>query len=183
MNKQEMRRTVRAMAGDRDIRRAQSEMICRHILDSDIYRQSHVIGGYMPMPHEADIRPVLLDALNTGKTLALPLCGQAPYMTLRHVRSMDELVPGRYGILEPQESAAVIQPQQLDLLLVPLEAVDAQGYRLGKGGGYYDCLLGQADVPAIGCALNWQRVELLPRDAWDQPLDVCAAPDGLHCFR
>lgn len=182
MTKREWRSHLRALHEGREVRDRQSAALCRHILNSDEYKSACVIGGYMPLPREADVLPVLTDALAQGKMLALPLCGQAPHMTLRRVDSLDELVPGAYGIPEPHESSAVIPLSQVDLLLVPLEGIDKSGMRLGKGGGYYDHLLAGANVKTIGCALTWQWAESLPAESWDEPLYACADEAGVHVF-
>ncbi len=182
MNKKELRQYLRMQHQGQAERARQSLLLCRSILESEMYRSARVIGGYMPLRREADITPVLEDALLQGKTLALPLCGDAPYMTLRRVCSLDELVPGAYGILEPRADAPEIPVQELDLLLVPLEGIDRKGFRLGKGGGYYDCLLSAARVPTLGCALSWQWTEAVPHEAWDIPLKACADCRGIHRF-
>lgn len=182
MSKSEWRKCFRSLHEGRAVRDAQSAAICRHILQSPEYKSAHVIGGYMPLLCEADIRPVLLSALREGKKLVLPLCAKAPHMTLRLTRTMDELVPGAYGILQPRECAAIIPVTDVDLLLVPLEGIDRSGIRLGKGGGYYDRLLADADIMTIGCALTWQWTERLPKEPWDKPLQACADKNGLHHF-
>ena len=182
MNKAAWRKHIRSLHQGKEARDAQSAALCRHILASKIYQNARVVGGYMPLPKEADVLPVLIDALRQGKTLVLPLCENAPQMTLRRVSSLEELIPGAYGILEPRETAEIIPVEQLDLLLVPLEGIDADGFRLGKGGGYYDCILKDADVYTIGCALSWQLVKQLPHDAWDKPLKAFADMAGLHKF-
>lgn len=156
--------------------------MCRHILECDEYKSARVVGGYMPLAREADVLAVLTDALDQGKVLAMPLCGQAPHMSLRRVDSLDELVPGAYGILEPKENAPIIPVAEVDVLLVPLEGIDRIGIRLGKGGGYYDHLLSGRNVKTIGCALKWQWAEHLPADSWDEPLYACADEDGVHVF-
>lgn len=182
MNKRQLRAQLRLCHEGREARDLQSTEICRHILNYPEYMDARIVGGYMPLPHEADITPVLLDALEKGKTLALPLCGEAPHMTLRAVSSMEELVPGAYGIPEPKADAPVIPVEEVDLLLVPLEGIDRAGFRLGKGGGYYDCLLSGAEVLTVGCAMSWQWMEQLPRESWDKPLSACADMVGIHFF-
>lgn len=183
MNKQLLRKEIRARHEGMDARNTQSSLICHRILKSEVYQRAHVVAGYMPLPREADVTDVLQDALRSGKTLVLPLCESAPRMTLRRVASLEELVPGTYGILEPNADAPVIPVQAVDVLLVPLEGVDEAGYRLGKGGGYYDHLLAEASPMTIGCALSWQRVKALPREEWDVPLTACADWKGLHYFK
>ena len=66
-------------------------------------------------------------------------------------------------------------------MLMPLCAVDSAGYRLGKGGGCYDRYVAARSLRAlrVGVALGYQRVDTIPTDPWDVPLDACAFPDGL----
>lgn len=165
-----------------EMRADESERICRHIIASRWYRKAQVIAGYVPLKWEADITPVLQHALASGKTLALPLCGTAPHMTLRRVTALEELHPGAYGIPEPSAEAEIIPPEEVQLLLIPLEGIAEDGTRLGKGGGYYDRLLAGCDAYAMGCALSWQRVERIPREEWDRPLCACADRDGIREF-
>lgn len=175
-----LRRYLRRMHRGEAARAEESGLICRHILASDWYRQTEVLGGYMPLKWEADITPVLLDALRSGRTLALPLCGPAPRMTLRRVASLEELVPGAFGIPEPREDAPAIPVAQVGLLLTPLEGIDPRGMRLGKGGGYYDRLLAGSAVRTMGCALSWQLAAHIPADPWDRPLSAWADCTGVH---
>jgi len=173
---------LRSLQADEKVRAAQSSAICSCILSSKEYRKASVIGGYVPLPWEADVMPVLLDALASGKKLALPLCGKAPEMSLRLVSSLEALVPGAYGIPAPAENTEIVDTETVDLLLVPLEGIDSEGFRLGKGGGYYDHLLAQSRVFTVGCAFSWQWVEGVPREPWDQPLSACADMQGMHYF-
>jgi 5-formyltetrahydrofolate cyclo-ligase len=84
------------------------------------------------------------------------------------------MVPGVHDIPVPPDNADVVVPQ---VLVVPLLAFDRQGYRLGYGGGFYDRTLealrglGGA-VTAIGFAFAGQEVESVPRESFDQPLDI-----------
>lgn len=178
-----LRQYLRSLHGGAQARAEESRLICRGILQSDWYREALVVAGYVPLKWEADVTDVLRHVLQSGRKLALPLCGNAPEMTLRRVTSLQELVPGRYGIPEPREDTEIIGVDAVHLLLVPLEGVGPDGMRLGKGGGYYDCLLAGRDVRSMGCALSWQRAEHIPADVWDRPLSACADRDGVHIFR
>lgn len=81
----------------------------------------------------------------------------------------------RFGIREPRNRTR-LPAWQLDFLLLPLVGFDAQGQRLGMGGGFYDRLL--ADLARrprrprlIGLAHDLQQVANLPVAAWDRPVD------------
>ena len=75
-------------------------------------------------------------------------------------------MPGVWDIPIPDESAAEVLP---DVLLVPMLAFDAKGYRLGYGGGFYDRTLEKLralkTVVAIGVAYGAQMVDEVPRGA------------------
>lgn len=183
MNKQDMRRMLRTHRGTKQERDSQSELLSRQILNSDVYRNARVIAGYAALPHEADVTKVIEAAIAEGKTVVMPLCGPAPRMTMRRIGGLNELQTGRYGIPEPSAEAPVVSAECIDLLLVPLEGIDQNGYRLGKGGGYYDSILERTAGYALGCALTWQMVKEIPRDPWDKPLSACATIHGVHVFR
>ena len=72
--------------------------------------------------------------------------------------------------------------EQLGLLLIPALACDGAGIRLGYGGGWYDRLRADptwAQVPALAVLPRGCRVERLPRDPWDVPLQGWIDEDGL----
>ena len=182
MNKSAARKMLRTRFVGMEARDEQSKLMCRHITESDIYKSAGVIGAYMPMPHEADITPVLQHVLLQGKSLALPLCGPGRSMTFHSVKNLNTLQPNAWGIPEPDPDAPLIPLEDIDLLLVPLEGIDAHGYRLGKGGGYYDRALQGQTVFTLGCALSWQWTDEIPRELHDMPLCGCADARGIHIF-
>jgi 5-formyltetrahydrofolate cyclo-ligase len=90
----------------------------------------------------------------------------------------------RYGIAEP---VVLKRPPRLDLILLPLVAFDAQGRRLGMGGGYYDRLLQRARASRrplrVGHAFGAQQVAAVPVAAHDVRLDAVVTEQGLRRFR
>lgn len=82
----------------------------------------------------------------------------------------------RFGLREPL-TRGYKQPEALDALLMPLVGFDAQGQRLGMGGGFYDRLLaqlrGRVKRPQlIGLAHQCQEVLTVPTASWDESVDV-----------
>lgn len=144
------------------------------------------LGLYWPLPGEVDLRE--LESLLPGR-LALPAVVPAeagtdlgPRLVFRPWRGGEPLEPDSCRIPAPLASAGELPAQALGLLLVPALACDAAGIRLGYGGGWYDRLRADpawAQVPALAVLPRGCRVEQLPRDPWDVPLQGWIDEEGL----
>ncbi len=69
-----------------------------------------------------------------------------------------------------------------DLVVVPGLAFDAEGFRLGLGGGHYDRTLARHACATLGLAFECQRLRRLPRDPWDRPVVALATERTLYTF-
>ena len=140
-----------------------------------------VVGGYHAHRDEADPALLLKALAQLGAHIAFPRVVAKDVALEFHLMSDGEILsPGRHGIHEPLAHWPKVRPR---LLLVPLLAYDDQGYRLGYGGGYYDRTLAAcAGARAIGVAYGGQRMETLPHDRHDQPLDAILTEQGLKEF-
>lgn len=174
-----LRREIRSRYAGDEARTAQSEAICRHIRSSVYYQQAACVAAYMPLRREADVTPLLRDALAQGKRLLLPRVEGDGVMTFRRIERLDQLIAGSYGLLEPAPDTAVADVNEAELLLVPLEGIDREGRRLGKGGGYYDRVLPGFTGTAMGVALSWQWEAQIPAEPWDVRLPMTVDHTGL----
>ena len=121
---------------------------------------------------EPDTRELIAELLRRGKTVALPRCLPGRRMEARAVTCLEALRPGAYGIPEPGTDCPVVERDGIDLILAPCLCCDRQGYRLGRGAGYYDrYLAGYGGVTAALCPEEWLQEEL-PRDAFDRPVEL-----------
>jgi 5-formyltetrahydrofolate cyclo-ligase len=131
------------------------------------------VSGFWPMAEELDIRPLMIELHNQGCQLALPVvvAKKQPLM-FRAWRPGDPLEAGVFGTLHPSPRREVVEP---DALIVPLLAVDEEGWRLGYGGGFYDrtleALRAKKNVTAVGVGFNDQIVPEVPHGSSDQRLD------------
>lgn len=144
-------------------------------------REPRCVGAYAPLPGEFDVLPLLARWLgaNSDASAALPVVTAADAPLEFHRWTPDSaLMPGRYGIPVPVDA----HPLQPDLLLVPCVGYDADGYRLGYGGGFYDRTLarGPSRPFTVGLACAATRQAHLPREPHDLPLDLILseAADG-----
>lgn len=134
----------------------------------------------MAMGAEAD-PAVLVDVLvRDGFRTCLPVVQPIGNpLVFRAWQPGEPLMARTWGIMEPAESAPLIEP---DVLLVPLLAFDRAGARLGYGGGYYDRTLARLrarkTVIAIGLAFAAQELPGVPSDNHDQRLDWVLTESG-----
>ena len=91
------------------------------------------------------------------------------------------LVPGPFGIPEPDPlHSRLLPPEELDAVLVPCVGFDAEGNRLGHGGGYYDRYLRRCpQTAAILTAFETQRLERVPREEHDLSFSVLVTENGV----
>jgi len=143
-----------------------------------------IAGAYVALPGEADPNALLKRLAAKGHAIAFPRVAAKDEALSFHLwRDGQQFRPGPFGIPEPSADLPLAIPR---VLLVPLLAFDAQGYRIGYGGGYYDrtlaSLRANGEISAIGIAFAGQEVDSVPHDANDQRLDMIVTENGLKRF-
>ena len=88
-----------------------------------------------------------------------------------------------YNIYEPV-TCEIIEPQLLDVVLIPMLVFDKRGYRVGYGKGYYDRFLQECNADCLKIGLNYFEAEEVIEDAneYDVPLDFCITPQKVYAF-
>lgn len=141
-----------------------------------------VLGGYWPFRDELDSRPLFHHFHARGHACGLPVItgpasgGRVRPLAFRPWRPEMKLAKGRLGEPVPPPDAdygtGELSP---DILLVPLLAFDARGYRIGYGGGHFDATLAELraakPILAVGLAYAAQEVDEVPHEARDERLD------------
>jgi 5-formyltetrahydrofolate cyclo-ligase len=153
------------------------------------YAAAKTVMFYIDVRSEVRTRHNLIDALATGKKIVVPYCVDGE-LELFHLESMDELETGMYRILEPKAelrtiAAKKVQPEDLDLIMVPGVAFDKNGGRTGHGKGYYDKLLEHAkpETPLVGIAFECQLFPEIPCGDHDIYMDKVVTESAVYTGR
>lgn len=148
----------------------------------DLVPEGATIGLYRADPGEAPASSYARFFFERGHRIALPWLTdlKSPLIFREHTDPFAEsdLAKGYYGLMQPSENAAVVDP---DVLFMPLVAFTERGARLGQGGGFYDrYLAAHPGVTAIGMAWDIQRVDELPIEPHDMPLTAIVTPTRIY---
>lgn len=148
------------------------------------YRNAKTIMLYVNAGQEVVTRTIMSYASRQAKTVALPLCvdTEAHLMEARLWNAEYRLKPGAYGIPEPDPAAPVIDPKDIDLVVLPCVSCDPELNRLGHGAGYYDRYM---DGLAEGCAkvaLCYERIMLeeIPTEPHDKKVDMVITEENIY---
>ena len=154
-----------------------SQRICATFLALPEYQQARTVMFYIDVRSEVRTRQALPEALKSGKKIVVPWCNEQGELELFHLTSLDELATGMYRILEPRPELRSlpekqVQPEDLDLVMVPGVAFDRTGARMGHGKGYYDKLLWRARrAPLVALAFECQLFPEIPTAPHDIFMD------------
>lgn len=178
--RQAMRRLRRELA-DKDER---SREIMQRVSGLEAFQRAGCVLFYVDMGDEVRTRSLLADMLTTEKQVGVPYCIDGRLEAV-HLKTMLELHPGAYGILEPNGQLRIdpdrrLHPEAVDIVLVPGVAFDRDGRRLGQGKGYYDKLLKglSSRCLKVGLAYDRQLVERVPVTGHDVQMDLVITETG-----
>lgn len=181
MNKAKLRRSLlktRQLMPEAEWRE-KSDRICHYLKASPQFLQAQTILAYFSIRQEPELS-LLFN--NSRQRWGFPrIVGKS---LLWHSWKLGEpLQKGDYGIFEPKADSPALEPDHVDLILVPAIACDHKGYRLGYGGGFYDRMLSLpewAAKPTIGIIFKLADLPELPVDEWDVKLHGVCTESGLR---
>lgn len=175
MDKKALRRSIAEQK--RRLTEAQIEAASRRLLEQlvrhPLYRAATSIYGYLSYNQEVRTEPILRRAEADGKRVAVPkVCGdEMKFLRLDWAK----IASGYRGIPEPTDGEVADDTDAL--VLMPGLAFDAQGHRLGYGGGFYDRFLAAEPHPTIALCYDFQLLDRLETEDHDIPVDaVLSAP-------
>ena len=129
------------------------------------------ILAYYSLPDEVDTRQLLDDLVSEGKTVLLPKVIDDENMEIRRYTGRQDLEEGSLHLMEPI-GEPFTDYEDIDIVVLPGLAFDAEGHRLGRGRGYYDRFLHRKNHPfCVGICFDFQKVAEVPVDEYDIPVD------------
>lgn len=182
--KQELRKNILAVRRGMSPEEvaAGSVRLAGHLCSWPIYQAAKNIMLYLAMPDEPHLDKVISHALAAGKTLCVPHMRETRgLMDAAIITNLDDLVVGQFNLLTPNPATLkLLDPSELDLIIVPGVAFDKDGRRLGMGAGYYDRFLLKANkAELIGAAWAAQILEKVPTDNHDRPVNYLLTEEGI----
>ncbi len=140
------------------------------------------LSGYMPINTEIDPLPAMAEAAAYGPVGVPVIKGAGQPLSFSRWDPEGEMVQGPFKAMVPVHDD-FFDPE---ILIVPLVAFDAQGGRLGYGGGFYDrtleMLRAKRPTLAIGFAFDAQQAAGLPLEPTDQRLDLVVTESRVLSF-
>ncbi len=157
----------------KDDRKTKSNQISERLLTSSAFRAADTIHFYLAIRSEVQTDRMIAEAFRLKKRVAIPILHrQDKTLTLSAWIDANFLQPGPFGILTlPASLQKKIEPDEVQVWILPGVAFDIEGNRLGSGGGYYDRLLAKTDGIIIGLAFDVQVTNRIPMMDTDIPVD------------
>jgi 5-formyltetrahydrofolate cyclo-ligase len=154
-------------AEDRAVRTA---AIVRKLDEMISARSNEIVSAYWPIRAEPDLRSWMRAAYLRGLRVALPIAIQLGQpMTFREWRPDSKMTRGLWKIPYPADGPEVSPTT----VLAPLVGFDAECYRLGYGGGFFDRTLAVMirKPVVIGLGYLQLRVATIFPQCHDIPMD------------
>lgn len=166
---------------------ALSQLVLDRVLNHPYLQQPRLIASYLSCSGELDTITLNEQLQNKQHQLCLPVISptERGIMDFHRYHSLAELKPNKFNIPEPLPSKeSLVQPHELELVVVPLVGFTGSGARLGMGGGYYDRILKQISPNCLklGLAYDFQRNDEIESKDWDVPLDEIITPTQHYRF-
>lgn len=181
MTKQEIREKILSMRRGLTSKYIDDESakIYELLTESGIFEGAGTVLSYSDFDNE--VRTAMLTGwlMFRGMRLYLP-CVRKKEMFAADIKSAG-LELSKFGIAQPKfGEASFLEPEKIDVVIVPGIAFDRNGHRIGFGCGYYDDFLKRArQAKKIALAYDFQIVDFIPAETHDVRVDVIVTPDGI----
>jgi len=174
----------RAALGEEE-RKTKSRIIQQKILDLPEFKKAKVVLLFLDFRGEVETMALAEATIALKKRLILPRC--APQGILLPIEVSDltqDLEPGAFGIREPKLTLGVVEPLEIDLVIIPGSGFDLQGNRLGYGGGFYDRFFMRMNpsTPRVALSFECQVIAQVPVDKHDAKMTMLITENDVYKF-
>ena len=165
-------------------RAVKSAAICHFLQEIPAQRQAETVFSYAASPVEANLDEINQVLAAQGKRVCFPLCYSDGIMqaVLPAPNDPQAWRRGDFGIREPiPERSTVVDPEEIDVVLVPCVVFDDRGGRCGHGKGYYDRFLEgiSPNVLKILIAFDAQKTDGVAMEETDVRMDLVVTEQGI----
>ncbi|PKM96009.1 MAG: 5-formyltetrahydrofolate cyclo-ligase [Firmicutes bacterium HGW-Firmicutes-1] len=158
-----------------------SYQIMSKFIQTDLYKNSDELFSYVGIKNEVDTLGMIEKALAEGKRIAVPKTFHKGIMKFYYICSLEELVLGKFDLLEPRNIIEEAKPNQCSIFIVPGIAFDRSKNRLGYGAGFYDRYLQNNQYhKSIALAYESQIVDEIPTHSYDVPMDLIITDKNIY---
>jgi 5-formyltetrahydrofolate cyclo-ligase len=167
----EAKKALRAQilaARSSNLSRQTSHQFAESLLALSLQQNLKRIGCYLSFGSEPETDSFIELAQAEGMEIACPRIDSDGHMVMAVLES--ETKASNLGFREP--TGQVVDPQDLELIVIPALAIDYQGQRLGRGAGYFDRYLEQYKGPTVGLVYDSEFLPEVPSETHDLPVSL-----------
>lgn len=173
--KQELREKLLRSRSElsREEYRIKSGQIISRLKQQAEFNKACIIHCYVSMNERKEVNtlPLIKELIESDKKLAVPITNfENGTLTHTYLKEYNDLRENKWGVMEPPKGRQA-NPEDLDLVIVPMAGGDLQKNRIGYGKGFYDRFLQQLKCPSIGLLFERCLVDTVPAESFDVPLD------------
>lgn len=152
------------------MREKESAYVWEMVEQHPLFQKSQTVLLFHSLPDEP-ATPAFIEKWSKRKRILLPVV-DGDVLQLRDYSPTISFSTGAFGIQEPM-GENLEDYHCIDFAIIPGVAFDREGYRLGRGKGYYDRLLCRPDFQAytLGVGFSFQILEAVPTEATDRKLN------------
>ncbi|HWE02711.1 MAG TPA: 5-formyltetrahydrofolate cyclo-ligase [Tepidisphaeraceae bacterium] len=158
---------------------------CGHLIATPEFQSAHVVMLYLATPEEVDTAPLALKCWQAGKTVVVPkVSWDQRRMLPVEINSLQTgITTSEHHIREPI-AGKPIPTNLIDMVIVPGVGFSKNGYRIGRGMGFYDRFLALPDFSGVSCGLAFaeQVIDDVPVLDHDMPLSMLSTDRGIARF-
>jgi len=144
-----------------------SKIILEKLETLEQFKKAKTIGIYLSKPKEVQTFDIIKKYLKE-KEFSVPITNSC--ITFAKLTSLENLIKGKYDILEPKEKEFITYIPEI--IILPAVSFDLNKNRLGYGKGCYDIFLKSKKTFKLGIVFDFQIVDNIKTEPHDVKMDL-----------